>query len=609
MRKPNPRVRVISSQNPRGSTPGVTQIQEVKPKLRTACYARVSTDHEDQESSFEAQKTHFKNMIDNNPEWELAGVYADEESGTQAYKRENFMRMIKDCEDGKIDLILTKSISRWARNTLDSLNYIRKLKRLGIPVIFFKECANTMESSGEMLITILSSIAQNESASISQNVQLGVRYHYQEGKVCSGTHRMLGYNRKKDGTLELVPEEAAVIRRIFREYLDGYTPKHIAERLEDDCVSGDKATVGGGYFKRHWNINGIKYILQNEKYAGDLLLQKYYTVDFLEGRVALNTGQVPQFYVENAHDPIVPKEVFMQVQAEIARRRENPDAVKYSHTMSLSDKMFCGICGSPYVRIKEKNGYSVYYRCKSRTNRIYREESEERMNCTGRGIREEEVMDCVVRAFNELPDRKEELVRLQERLHAAGLEKADEVLRGIEKQIEEVDAEIQRVLSDGAATDYSTNIGYETGGSNITVNDLTAHLRTLQAEWTEAAICRAEYAEKDLQIRNLLDRIENLTGVGNGMTVGIEYGACYDPEQFYRLTRMWFREGAMEVFSHKENQRFVEKITVYLDRLTIRFRAGIEVDVQRKDRISRKEMEKAKKTVITETMDNAGLVD
>ena len=176
------------------------------------------------------------------------------------------------------------------------------------------------------------------------------------------------------------------------------------------------------------------------------------------------------------------------------------------------------------------------------------------MNCTGRGIREEEVMDCVVRAFNELPDRKEELVRLQERLHAAGLEKADEVLRGIEKQIEEVDAEIQRVLSDGAATDYSTNIGYETGGSNITVNDLTAHLRTLQAEWTEAAICRAEYAEKDLQIRNLLDRIENLTGVGNGMTVGIEYGACYDPEQFYRLTRMWFREGAMEVFSHKENQ-------------------------------------------------------
>ena len=279
--------------------------------------------------TFEAQQTHFTNLISGNPGWELVGIYADEESGTRAQTRENFMRMIADCEAGKIDMVLSKSISRWARNTLDSLKYIRKLKALGIPIFFTKENINTMDAGGEVLVTILASIAQQESASISQNVQIGVRYHYQEGKVCSGVHRLLGYNRTPDGSLVIVPEEAEIVQRIFRDYLDGYSPKHIARMLAEEGVDGNKITSGGTVFERNWNDQGITYILKNEKYSGDLLLQKYYTVDFLTKKVASNNGQLPQYFVENSHEPVIPREIFQQVQAEMARRRKHWQEFKY----------------------------------------------------------------------------------------------------------------------------------------------------------------------------------------------------------------------------------------------------------------------------------------
>ena len=331
-----------NSKCPKGQSPAWRKIpgaagacasagRKTKPRNRTrvAAYCRVSTDHEDQETSFEAQQTHFTNLISGNPGWELVGIYADEESGTRAQTRENFMRMIADCEAGKIDMVLSKSISRWARNTLDSLKYIRKLKALGIPIFFTKENINTMDAGGEVLVTILASIAQQESASISQNVQIGVRYHYQEGKVCSGVHRLLGYNRTPDGSLVIVPEEAEIVQRIFRDYLDGYSPKHIARMLAEEGVDGNKITSGGTVFERNWNDQGITYILKNEKYSGDLLLQKYYTVDFLTKKVASNNGQLPQYFVENSHEPVIPREIFQQVQAEMARRRKHWQEFKY----------------------------------------------------------------------------------------------------------------------------------------------------------------------------------------------------------------------------------------------------------------------------------------
>ena len=304
-------VRIIPARQPE-----VRGTAALQPRLRVCAYCRVSTDNEDQETSYEAQVAHYTDYISNHDGWELAGIFADEGiSGTSTAKREQFNRMIAACEAGEVDMVITKSISRWARNTLDSIQNIRKLKALGIPVLFEKENCNTMESSGELLLTILSSLAQQESQSISQNVRIGRQYGFQRGKPMLTHTTFLGYTKQRgDKELTIVPEEAETVRRIFRDFLEGYTIGEIKEMLEKDGV---KTGPGGSI----WYHGTIVSMLKNEKFMGDLLLQKSYVVDFLTKERAKNYGEFPQYYVENAHPPIVPKEVFMRVQGELMRRR------------------------------------------------------------------------------------------------------------------------------------------------------------------------------------------------------------------------------------------------------------------------------------------------
>ena len=248
---------------------------EELPKLRVAAYCRVSTDSEEQATSYEAQIEHYTNYIKSNPEWELAGIFADEGiTGTNTKKREEFNRMIEECMQGKIDMIITKSISRFARNTLDCLKYIRQLKEKNIPVYFEKENINTLDSKGEILLTIMASLAQQESQSLSQNVKLGIQYRYQQGKIHINHNRFLGYTKDKDGNLVIVPEEAEIVKRIYREYLEGSSMLQIARGLEADGI-----LTGAG--NPRWHTSTINKILRNEKYIGDALLQKTYTVDFL----------------------------------------------------------------------------------------------------------------------------------------------------------------------------------------------------------------------------------------------------------------------------------------------------------------------------------------
>lgn len=519
-----------------------------KKKTRVCGYARVSTDHNDQETSYEAQQTHFRSLIETNPDWELVGIYADEESGTGVAKRENFMRMIKDCEAGKIQLVLTKSISRFARNTLDALNYIRKLKALNIPIIFTKESINTMDAHGEVLITILASIAQQESASISQNVQLGVRYHYQEGKVCSGVHQLLGYSRTKDGGLELVPREALIVRRIFREYLDGYNIGHIAKRLIEDGIDGGKTTANGFDVPRKWNYEGIEYLIKNEKYSGDLLLQKFYTVDFLTKKVAVNEGQVPQYLAENNHPPVIPKSIFLQTQVEMARRRQNPSAFHYLHDFPLSGRIVCGGCGSHCRRIADKRYGTASWRCASRVLR-YRYPD---VDCKSKGIREEKVMEAVIESFNRLPEVETELVRIDERLKWAGIQKADEMLAELQGKMEEVEQ-----------------------------NGDTEQLEALQSQWSEVTVQRAIYADKEVQIRNLLQRISAVKGMDVGERDNADHGSCSDPDEFWTITRPVYQPGPITEFSTDDVIRFVEKIVVEKEKLTVCFKAGVNIDVER----------------------------
>ncbi len=285
-------------------------------KRRVCAYARVSTDSEEQQTSYDAQIDYYTNYIQSREDWEFVNVYSDEGiSGTNTKKRVGFNKMIADALDGKIDLIITKSVSRFARNTVDSLTTIRKLKEHKVECFFEKENIWTFDGKGELLITIMSSLSQEESRSISENVTWGQRKRFQDGKVSVPFGIFLGYDKGEDGNLVVNEEQAVTVRKIYRYFLEGLTPYSVAKRLTEEGIP----TPGG---KEKWDKSTVKRILQNEKYKGDALLQKNYTVDFLTKKQKVNNGEIPQYYVENNHEPIVSKEVYEMVQEELKKREK-----------------------------------------------------------------------------------------------------------------------------------------------------------------------------------------------------------------------------------------------------------------------------------------------
>lgn len=315
---------------------------KILPRRRVAAYARVSTDMDEQQSSYEAQISYYTKYINENPEWKFVKVYTDEGiSGLMTKKREGFQAMIKDALNGKIDLILTKSVSRFARNTVDTLTTVRKLKEHGVVIFFEKESIWTDDAKGELLITIMSSLAQEESRSISENVTWGQRKRFADGKVSMPYKQFLGFKKGSDGRPEVVPEEAVIIKRIYQEFILGMTYSGIAKGLMRDGISSPSG-------KETWYSSTIKSILQNEKYKGDALLQKCFTVDFLTKKQKENEGEVPQYYVANSHEGIVSDEVFEMAQLEIERR--NKQKAHGSSTNFFSGRIFCGSCGEPFTR-------------------------------------------------------------------------------------------------------------------------------------------------------------------------------------------------------------------------------------------------------------------
>ena len=349
--------------------------RSIRPQMRTlrvAAYCRVSTLMEQQESSYEAQVQYYTEKIKSNPNWKLAGIYADDgKSATSTRKRADFQSMIDDCMAGKIDMVITKSISRFARNTVDSLTNIRKLKEKNIAVFFEKEGINTLEGSGELLITILSSQAQEESRNISENCHWGIVRRFEAGQVIVNHNKFLGYTKDKDGNLVVVPEEAELVRRIYRLFLEGNSSYRIKRILESEGIR----TVTGNTV---WQATVIDKMLTNEKYMGDALLQKTYTVDFLTKKKVVNKGIVPQYYIEDDHEAIIPKELFYRVQEEKARRgniyraakkkKRGEEKSKYSGKYALSGLMICAECGQPYRRqVWSKYGKkSAVWRCDNR---------------------------------------------------------------------------------------------------------------------------------------------------------------------------------------------------------------------------------------------------
>ena len=348
-----------------------TAQQAVQRQLRVAAYCRVSTDDEEQLTSYEAQQTYYTDKIMGNKDWTMAGIFADEGiTGTSARKRPEFLKMIRQCKRKKIDIILTKSISRFARNTVDCLNYIRALRELGIAVIFEKENINTMESDSEILITMLGAFAQAESESISANVRWGKRQAMREGKAIIQYKRLYAYEKGEDGMPQIIPGQADVVRSIYSRYLTGASLRMLKDWLESEQIPN----VAGGI---EWTISSIRSILTNEKYCGDVLLQKTYISDCISRKVIRNTGQLPMYLVENHHDGIVDRKTFDAVQAEMARRNAGKSPSKknaptgmtsYASKYALSERLVCGECGTLYRRCtwSKRGKKRVVWRCVSR---------------------------------------------------------------------------------------------------------------------------------------------------------------------------------------------------------------------------------------------------
>ena len=427
-------------------------------KLRVAAYCRVSTELEQQQSSYDIQIEYYTRHIMQNPNWIFAGVFADDgRSATNTFRRDDFNQLMNQCMKGKVDMVITKSISRFARNTVDCISWVRKLKEKNVAVYFEKENLNTLDDSTEMILTILSSQAQEESRAISTNVKWGYARKFEKGE--STRQRSYGFRKAPTGEMCIVEEEAAVIRNMARWFLDGDSLERIKHRLED---AGIETTTG----KKTWSTGTIYNILTNEKIMGDVLLQKTFTADYLTKRRVKNSGQQKQYYVKNHHEAIIPKTVYYKIQEEIARRSSLKKAGTrkgktaqgvYSSKYALTGIMVCNECGAHYRRTTwAKNGKKVIvWRCINR-------------------------LEHGTKRCHESPTLKEEVIQeaIMGKLHSLSIDQEEEnFLNGVKEDIlraakvvggacteEEIDKTIEELRDQ--LMDYVGMAAREHGGEN-----------------------------------------------------------------------------------------------------------------------------------------------
>lgn len=429
--------------------PELAQERAVQRQLRVAAYCRVSTDDEEQLTSYEAQQNYYTDKIMTNPNWTMAGIFADEGiTGTSATKRPEFLKMIRKCRQKKIDLVLVKSISRFARNTVDCLNYIRALRELGIAIIFEKENINTLESDSEMLITMMGAFAQAESESMSANVRWGKRQAMREGKVIIQYKRLYAFEKGEDGKPRIIPEQAEVVRRIYDSFLAGQSMRMIKEMLEREGIP----TVNGN---AEWSISVIRGILKNEKYCGDALQQKSYISDCISRKHIRNTGQLPMYLVPNNHEGIVSRDTYNAVQAELARRNAGraPSQNKaptgrscYSAKYALTERLVCGECGTLYRRCAwtKRGKKRVVWRCASRVDygTRYCKESPT--------LDEKPLQDAILAAINSAMSQKSVLIEQitdAMRMELAPIPGESMSVSAIDQRLAELDQEFRELFT------------------------------------------------------------------------------------------------------------------------------------------------------------------
>ena len=518
--------------------PTITRVQNnilhLQSKKRVAAYARVSTDTEEQLTSYEAQVDYYTRHIQSNSDWEFVDVYTDEGiSATNTKKRDGFKRMVQDALDGKIDMIITKSVSRFARNTVDTLTTVRQLKEKGVEVYFEKENIYTLDSKGELLITIMSSLAQEESRSISENVTWGQRKRFADGKVSLPYKRFLGYKKGPDGLPEIVESEAVVVRLIYKLFLEGKTPSGIAKHL----TQNDIPTPSG---KTIWRSTTVESILTNEKYKGDAILQKKFTVDFLTKKQKVNEGEVPQYYVENSHPAIISPEVFDMVQVEIKRRRSSGQ--RQSGGSCFSSKIVCGQCGGFYGS-KVWHSKSKYRRTIWQCNNKFKNGT----RCETPHLYETALEQAFVGAFNDLIENK------------------SGIIQGYESII--------HALTDNASLEAeSTKLQSEC--------DVVLELmRKCVDENAHSAMDQGEYQER---YNGLVERYETAKKRLDEISDEKQVRAAKRESISQFLADLKQRDGIVETFDEELWYAIVDSVTVdSAGNLTFSFKNGMEIKVQR----------------------------
>ena len=479
-------------------------------KLRVAAYCRVSTELEQQQSSYDIQIEYYTRHIMQNPNWIFAGVFADDgRSATNTFRRDDFNQLMDQCLKGKVDMVITKSISRFARNTVDCISWVRKLKEKNVAVYFEKENLNTLDDSTEMILTILSSQAQEESRAISTNVKWGYARKFEKGE--STRQRSYGFRKAPTGEMCIVEEEAAVIRNMARWFLDGDSLERIKHRLED---AGIETTTG----KKTWSTGTIYNILTNEKIMGDVLLQKTFTADYLTKRRVKNSGQQKQYYVKNHHEAIIPKTVYYKIQEEIARRSSLKKAGTrkgktaqgvYSSKYALTGIMVCNECGAHYRRTTwAKNGKKVIvWRCINR-------------------------LEHGTKRCHESPTLKEEVIQeaIMGKLHSLSIDQEEEnFLNGVKEDIlraaevvggacteEEIDKTIEELRDQ--LMDYVGMAAREHGGENWYSDRMRklglqiSELKKRRESIREQEKIRDEYEHLDQEISRIIGETGGTSG-------------------------------------------------------------------------------------------------
>jgi DNA invertase Pin-like site-specific DNA recombinase len=461
-------------------------------KRRVAGYARVSTDSDEQFTSYEAQVDYYTQFIQSHADWKFIKVYTDEGiSAVTTRHRDGFNEMVEDALAGRIDLIVTKSVSRFARNTVDSLTTIRKLKDHGVECFFEKENIWTFDGKGELLITIMSSLAQEESRSISENVTWGHRKRMADGKVSVAYSSFLGYDRGEDGGLVINPQEAETVRLIYRSFMDGMTPIGICHMLEEKGIPTPMK-------KKKWSESTVLSILTNEKYKGDALLQKTFTVDFLTKKHKVNEGEVPQFYVEGNHDAIIPPLEFDKVQAELARRKAIGRG--YSGGSIFASRLVCGDCGGYYGQ-KVWHSNDSYRKVIWRCNRKYGKGEK----CGTPTLTEEAIKALFLKAYNLLMADRESIAEdCRVMVGLLGDTKAlDEKIDTTQKEIDEVVA-----LNNAHVRTYAA-----TGADKITFEQKAAEFdsrfKKAEARLAKLKAERDERSARSRMIEGFIDEMLN----------------------------------------------------------------------------------------------------